>query len=123
MNVNLKKLAVVTSFCASVAFSGIAFSAPFVVVITDGGEVLVNLANGNINYCAALTYTNGTPYGQCVRIGVISTASLSGNVQILAKGAVAFITNSATGLVVECSLMNSANNGTPYGTCISHQAQ
>ena len=80
------------------------------------GAVIVNQLNGNITLCSDVVLSNGYPIGQCVFLGKISTTSLSGNAQVNVAGSVAFITNLATGIMVECSLAINAS-GIPFGFC------
>lgn len=118
--------AIIVSAIIGAGAAAPAIAAPvYVQAEGEWGVLLVNQVNGNINYCVGLQNSNGTPIGKCARIGAISSASLSGNVQISIPGtnySVALITNTATGAVVECSLVYAAT-GVPTGTCLAQQVQ
>ena len=104
------------------SYSIAAAAGTFVQAAGQSGVVVVNQLNGNITFCPSLVNPNGgPPQGRCSRIGVISPTSLSGNVQISTAEATAFITNLATGLMVQCAL--TATNGFPTGMCTAGQVQ
>jgi hypothetical protein len=99
----------------------------FVQVSVSGGVVIVNQTNGVITYCSGLLNLNtGTPIGKCAAIGTISVSNLVGNVQIntgTTANAAAFITNTATGAIVQCGLQVNATTGAPLGGCVTFNAQ
>ena len=95
---------------------------------SNGGTstVIVNLTNGNITVCPALSNASGTPLGTCERVSTISVAGVGGistNMQISTpNGSNATITNLINGAVVQCSLLINANNGNLIGTCKGSRA-
>lgn len=107
-----------SSLIAASAFPSYALADSLVTASSPGGLVIVNEANGNIWHCTPLiSGSSFDPLGQCARIGLISTTSLSGNARInMGTNTTAFVTNSQTAVVVQCSLMASSS-GTPLGKC------
>lgn len=97
----------------------------FLIAAAQSGIVSLNQTTGSINFCVGYSYLNsGTPFGKCKKIGTISPTGLLGNARIDTTSNVhAFVTNTATGLVVECYLGFSSGNGEPLGKCISLQLQ
>jgi hypothetical protein len=91
-----------------------------------GGAVLVNTSSGKITFCPGqVNGNNGAPRGICTAIGEISTAELSGNVQINAGNLAydtVFVTNTKTGVFVQCGVLTNGSNGRPFGGCTTHQA-
>ncbi len=104
---------------------GNAAAGPFLVSAAQYGIVSLSQTTGAINFCAGYTYLNsGMPFGKCKKIGTISPTGLLGNARIDATSNThAFVTNTATGLVVECYLGFNSGSGEPVGSCISQQLQ
>ncbi len=104
---------------------GNAGAGSFLISAASSGIVSLNQTTGAINFCVGYSYLNtGTPFGKCKKIGSISPAGLLGNARIDATSNYhAFVTNTSTGLVVECYLGFYTNNGEPFGKCISLQLQ
>ena len=93
---------------------------PLLVAVGPQGIVTLNQNTGVVNFCVGYSYLgSGVPFGKCKKMGSISPTGLAGNARLDATGNYhAFVTNTATGAVLECYLGFYSGNGMPFGSCI-----
>jgi hypothetical protein len=110
-----------TGHCIIERVSTVAASYTQVAAANANSILLINNANGDIIQCGGLV-SGSSPIGACAGIGVISSTSFSGHVQVNLVNNIAFITDTGIGVVAECSVLINAN-GAPTGRCVNMQAQ
>ena len=126
MNKKSSVLKIIFLFVNMTLSSHVFAASTFVQAKGQWGILIVNQLNGNITYCVGQQASFGTPNKNCAKIGQISTVSLAGNVQIdipSVNYTLGFITNTATGVIVECALVHDTYTGAPLGGCVTQQAQ
>jgi probable HAF family extracellular repeat protein len=82
------------------------------------GIVYLNEQSGAITFCPAAV-SSGLPISKCLKIGSIATTNLAGNGSVVIVATAAFVTNSGSKIVAECSLDWYAATGLPYGSCVT----
>ncbi|HEY2495468.1 MAG TPA: beta-propeller fold lactonase family protein [Candidatus Angelobacter sp.] len=103
--------------CGQIGTAAHGSAAPaFSMGSTVNGVAIVDQHSGTITHCTAVVGSTGvTPLGQCAKLGS-APFSIGSNFPLASAQTSAFVINSLTGAVVQCS-MTENGQGTPIGEC------